>query len=130
MVIDENTNNVLNKKIDVRVKLLIWLNLIGVLIAIVLGLVLKYDLLKMDQTSIYNGLIIFGRCFSFFIFAGSVLSGIYVDGRVIKIKKCMFFSIFIFACLTLWLNFSADLRIPDSLKSKANSNIVDVNQEN
>lgn len=129
MDIDENIKNVQDKKVDVRITVLIWLNLICVLIAIALGSVLNFDLLKIDKTSIYNGLINFGRYFSFFILAISVLSGIYADGRVIKIKKYSFFFIFVLACLALWLNFSAKLRMPDSLKSNLNSNVVDVNQK-
>lgn len=125
MAIDENIKNISDNKIVVRITVLIWLNLIFVLIAISLGFVLSFDLLKIDNTSIYNGLINFGRYFSFFILAILVLSGIYADGRVIKTKKYLLFLILVLACLAIWLNFSAELRIPYSLKSKANLNVVE-----
>ena len=83
MAINENMNNLSDEKIGIRITLLIWLNLIGVLIALALGCVVKFDLFKIDQTSAYNGWIDFGRYFSFFILVSSVLSGIYADGRVI-----------------------------------------------
>ena len=87
MAINENMNNLSDEKIGIRITLLIWLNLIGVLIALALGCVVKFDLFKIDQTSAYNGWLNFGRYFSFFILVSSVLSGIYADGRVIKSKK-------------------------------------------
>ena len=128
MAINEIINNVPDKKIVVRITILIWLNLICVVLVTVLGLVLNLDLLKIDKTSIYNGLIHFGRFCSFFILAISVLSGVYADGRVIKIKKYLFFLVFVLACLALWLNFSAKLRMPDSITSNLNLKVVDVNQ--